>query len=110
MATLFKLAVSADPHQTMKVTVGDTKYQIDLRFNPVPTGGQWLVDIADASTSAPLISGYALVCSVPLLKRTRLPFWLWLQDTSGAALNPFGSNDLGSRCVLYLVDRSDDEY
>lgn len=94
----------------MKVTVGDTKYQIALRYNPVPTGGQWLVDITDASTSAALISGYALVCGVPLLKRTRLPFWLWLQDTSGSALNPYGGSDMGSRCVLYLMDRSDDEY
>ncbi|MGE9550439.1 phage baseplate plug family protein [Erwinia amylovora] len=110
MATLYKLAVSSDPYQTMKVTVGDTKYQLSLRYNPVPTGGQWLVDISDASTSVALISGYALVCGVPLLKRTRLPFWLYLYDSSGSALNPYGGNDLGSRCVLYLMDRSDDEY
>lgn len=110
MATLYKLTVSSDASQTMKVTVGDTKYQIDLRYNPVPTGGQWLVDIADASTSSALISGYALVCGVPLLKRTRLPFWLWLQDASGSALNPYGGSDMGIRCVLYLMDRSDDEY
>lgn len=109
MATLYKLAVSSDPYQTMKVTVGDTKYQLSLRYNPVPTGGQWLVDIADASTSSALISGYALVCGVPLLKRTRLPFWLYLYDSSGSALNPYGGTDLGSRCILYLMDRSDDD-
>ncbi|WP_277973542.1 phage baseplate plug family protein, partial [Pantoea agglomerans] len=88
MATLYRLAVSSDPYQTLKVTVGSTKYQLSLRYNPVPPGGQWLVDIADANTSQALISGYALVCGVPVLKRTRLPFWLYLYDSSGNALNP----------------------
>lgn len=110
MATAYQLSVSRDPYQTMKVTVGEAKYQIDLRYNPVPTGGQWLVDISDAGTSEALIRGYALVCDVPILKRTRLPFWLYLYDSSGSALNPYGGSDLGNRCILYLMDRSDEQY
>ncbi|KDA94326.1 hypothetical protein T296_11915 [Pantoea agglomerans Eh318] len=31
---------------------------------------------------------------MPVLKRTRLPFWLHLYDSSGNALNPYGGNDM----------------
>ncbi|WP_191939644.1 hypothetical protein IFU37_022635 (plasmid) [Pantoea agglomerans] len=54
------------------------------------------MDIADAN------NGQALISGVPVLKRTSLPFWLYLYDSSGNALNPYGGNDMGSRCVLYL--------
>jgi len=60
------------------------------------------VDIADANNGQALTSGYGLVCGVPVLKRTSLLFWLYLYDSSGNALNPYGGNDMGSRCVLYL--------
>lgn len=109
MTTIYKLSVSSDPLQTMKFNIGDTKYQLDLHYNAVATGGQWFIDIYDANTSEALIRGYALVVGVPVLKRTRLPFWFYLNDSSGLNLNPFGGNDLGQRCVLYVMDRSDEQ-
>ncbi|KAA5977162.1 hypothetical protein [Pantoea sp. M_4] len=57
MATFYRLAVSSDPYQTLKVTVGSTRYQLSLRYNPVPPGGQWLVDISDAGTNKALSTG-----------------------------------------------------
>lgn len=107
--TPYQLFIGSEPSQTMKFIIGDTKYQLNLRYNPVATGGQWFIDIFNASTSEALVNGYALVAGVPVLKRSRLPFWLYLFDSSGLNLNPFGGNDLGGRCQLYIMDRSDEQ-
>ncbi|WP_208951222.1 hypothetical protein [Rahnella sp. ChDrAdgB13] len=108
MGILYQLPVGSEPNQTMTFTVGSTHVRLTLYYNPVPTGGQWHMDVEDADTEAVYARGYALVVGVPLLYRTQLPFWFWLEDTSGLNLNPYGGNDLGARCLLYVMDRSDE--
>ncbi|EBL3323371.1 hypothetical protein D4T62_10520 [Salmonella enterica subsp. enterica] len=78
---------------------------LTLYYNPVTDGGQWYFDMADADSQEQLVSGYAIVCGVPILKRMTLPFYLRLIDTSGLNLNPYGGSDMGTRCKLYVVEK-----
>ena len=103
----YQLPVSSDPNQQMSFTAGGMHIGLSLYYNPVPTGGQWHIDLKDADSDEIIISGYAIVCGVPLLKRMTLPFYFVLVDTSGLHLNPYGGDDMGTRCKLYVVEKTD---
>lgn len=102
---IYELSVSSEPRQVMKFTAGGLHISLSLYYNPVPQGGQWLIDMSDADSQELLISGYALCCGIPILRRMTLPFYFLLLDTSGSSLNPYGGNDMGSRCKLYIVEK-----
>ena len=103
--TLWKIPVNTSPRQNMRFQVAGMHIGLTLYYNPVPEGGAWVMDLTDADSGERLVSGYSLVCGVPVLKRTTLPFWFRLEDTSGLQLNPYGGQDLGTRCLLYVVEK-----
>lgn len=103
--SVWKIPVNASPRQSMRFQIGDMHIGLTLYYNPVPQGGAWVMDLTDVDSGEALVNGYTLVCGVPILKRTTLPFWFRLEDTSGLQLNPYGGNDLGSRCLLYIVEK-----
>jgi hypothetical protein len=102
---IWKIPVNSSPRQSMRFQVGDLHVGLTLYYNPVPDGGTWVMDLIDADSNDVLVSGYSLVCGVPILKRTTLPFWFRLVDISGLHLNPYNGNDLGTRCLLYVVEK-----
>lgn len=101
----YQLPVSSDPRQSMSFSAGDMTVELTLYYNAVPDGGQWHIDLIDSDSQVQLVSGYAIVCGVPILKRMTLPFYLRLVDTSGLNLNPYGGADMGERCKLYVVEK-----
>ncbi|MDK9607116.1 phage baseplate plug family protein [Lelliottia wanjuensis] len=104
MAT-YKLPISSDPRQRMTFNAGGMNVSLTMYYNPIPDGGQWFIDLADAESDEVLVSGYAIVCGAPILKRMTLPFYFRLIDTSGLNLNPYGGNDMGSRCELHVIEK-----
>ncbi|HEY4438706.1 MAG TPA: hypothetical protein VGN40_21350 [Lelliottia sp.] len=101
----FLLPVTSAPRQQMTFTAGGLRARLTLFYNPVPDGGQWHLDLEDADSEEVLVSGYALVCGTPILRRMTLPFFFRLIDTSGLDLNPYGGRDMGMRCKLYVVEK-----
>lgn len=103
--TAYLLPASSDPNQKMTFTAGGMHIELTLYYNPIPDGGQWFIDLTDADSGDVLVSGYAIVCGVPILKRMTLPFYFRLIDASGLDLNPYGGADMGTRCKLYVVEK-----
>jgi hypothetical protein len=101
----FLVPASSNPNQVMRFQAGGMHVKLALYYNPIPTGGQWFIDVSDADSEEVYVSGYAIVCGVPILKRMTLPFYFLLIDTSGLNLNPYGGNDMGTRCKLYIVEK-----
>lgn len=101
----YKLPVSSETRQQMTFAVGGMSVGMTLYYNPVSEGGQWHIDLSDADSDEVLVSGYAIVCGAPILKRMNLPFYFRLIDTSGLNLNPYGGGDMGNRCQLYVIEK-----
>lgn len=102
---IYKLPVSSEPRQQMTFPAGGMSVAMALYYNPVSDGGQWHIDLSDADSDELLVSGYAIVCGVPILKRMNLPFYFRLVDTSGLKLNPYGGEDMGNRCQFYVIEK-----
>lgn len=93
--------------QTLSITLNSTLYALNVYWNP--PSATWLLDIALASSGAPLIQGIALVTGENLLEQYAylgIGVALWVvSDISADALPTF--TNLGQQSHLYFwVDGS----
>lgn len=79
------------------------KIRITLRYNS--NGQFWAMDVYEPERKRQICQGLSVVCGVPMLWRTTQDYYLWCEDESGANLDPMTSDDLGTRCFLYIGDK-----
>lgn len=92
------------PYQEQTFDFNGTKIRLTLRFNSI--GSFWAMDVFEVINQKSICNGQALACGVPLLIRGTQPYFFFLEDESGAELDPVSREDLGSRCFLYIGEKS----
>ncbi|HHF4806185.1 TPA: hypothetical protein ACPPHQ_000071 [Haemophilus influenzae] len=80
------------------------KIRLTLRFNSI--GQFWAMDVFESVNQKQICRGHAIACGVPLLARTTQPYFFYLDDESGAELDPMSMEDLGTRCFLYIGEKA----
>ncbi|UXY51325.1 phage baseplate plug family protein [Pseudomonas tohonis] len=100
-----RIPISSEPLQEQSFDFAGRRLRLTLRYNSI--GDHWALDLLDESDNTWLAQGLTLVVGVPMLWRATLPFFLWLDDLSGVGLDPMGGNDMGSRCLLYIGEKSE---
>lgn len=98
-----QIPVSNAIYQEFDIDYGKERLRFTLRFNSV--GSFWVLDLFDLRRNRTICRGLSLAVGVPLLWRTSLPFFLWLEDESGLNLDPITEDDMGSRCFLYIGEK-----
>lgn len=101
----YQIPITQDPYQEQTFNYNGRKLRLTLRYNSV--GQCWAFDLYDVTSQTQLTQGASLVCGVPLLWRTSLPYFLWCEDESGGHLDPMYLDDLGTRCFLYVTEKVD---
>lgn len=104
--TTAQITIDTSPYQEQIFTFEGVTVRLTLRY--IPTTDVWEADLYNETDREPIIYGLPLVCGVPLLERRNIPFFLWVEDTSGFELDPTGGSDLGRRCILYIESKSDE--
>ncbi|MCG9064725.1 hypothetical protein LH425_06660 [Laribacter hongkongensis] len=102
-----QLPVDSSPLQGMTVEVAGRSLQLTIRYNSI--GDHWAIDIYDEADMRWVAQGQALATGVPILWRVQVPYFFLLVDESGIGLDPSGGADLGSRCLLYIGEKSEIE-
>lgn len=100
-----QLPVDSSPLQGMTVEIAGRSLQLTIRYNSI--GDHWAVDVYDETDARWIAQGQALMVGVPILWRVQVDYFLLLVDESGVGLDPTGGNDLGSRCLLYIGEKSE---
>lgn len=99
-----QIPVTQSPHQEQTFEFNGTKIRLTLRFNSI--GKFWAMDVFEPVNQKQICTGQSLACNVPILARSTQPYFLYLEDESGAELDPVGMSDLGTRCFLYIGEKS----
>lgn len=99
-----QISVTQSPHQEQTFEFNGIKIRLTLRFNSV--GKFWAMDVFEPVNQKQICTGQALACGVPLLVRRAQPYFFFLEDESGAELDPMEMSDLGTRCFLYIGEKS----
>ncbi|UEA17453.1 hypothetical protein K7G92_000655 [Pasteurella canis] len=102
---MLQIPVTQDPFQEQTFEFEGVKIRLTLRFNSI--GNFWAMDVFEVSSQKQICSGIALACGVPLLMRSTRPYVFFLVDESGANLDPFSIQDLGTRCFLYIGEKDE---
>lgn len=92
-----------DTHCSQSFEMNGKKVTITVRFNPVVSA--WSMDLSVNNTLK--ISNIPLSVGVPILKRTDLGFFFFIEDTSGLGIDPIHENDFINRCVLYVANNEE---
>ena len=101
---MLKIPLTQHPYQEQTFEFSGIKIRLTLRFNSI--GQFWAMDIFEPVNQKQICRGQALACGVPLLTRSTQPYFFYLDDESGAGLDPVGMSDLGTRCFLYIGEKS----
>lgn len=99
-----QIPVTQSPHQEQTFEFSGVKIRLTLRFNSV--GKFWAMDVFEPVNQKQICTGQALACNVPILARSTQPYFFYLEDESGAELDPVGMSDLGTRCFLYIGEKA----
>ncbi|MGP1572936.1 phage baseplate plug family protein [Aggregatibacter segnis] len=99
-----QIPVTQSPHQEQTFEFNGTKIRLTLRFNSVSKF--WAMDVFEPVNQKQICTGQALACNVPILERSTQPYFFYLEDESGAELDSVGMSDLGTRCFLYIGEKS----
>lgn len=100
MAKMQRIPVTQSPYQEQTFEFNGRKIRLTLRFNSV--GSFWVMDVYEPVTQRQICQGQALACGVPILLRSVQPYFFYMEDESSADLDVMTSNDLGTRCFLYI--------
>lgn len=100
-----QIPISSDPLQEQSFEFAGYRLRLTLRYNSI--GDHWAIDLLDEAKGTWLAQGLTLVTGVPMLWRSTLPFFLWLEDVSGVGLDPIGGDDMGSRCLLHISEKAE---
>ena len=103
--TIQQIVVDAHPYQEQIFKFAGMTIRLTLRYLPTPD--VWEADLYDEDQAKQIITGLQLVTGIPLLERKNLPFFLWLTDESDLKIDPAGGEDIGGRCLLYIVSKDD---
>ncbi|OOF84450.1 hypothetical protein BKG93_07795 [Rodentibacter ratti] len=98
-----QIPVNQSPYQEQSFEFNGIKIRLTLRFNSV--GRFWAMDVYEPVNQKQICTGQALACGVPLLARSTQPYFFYLEDESGADLDPMDLTDLGTRCFLYIGEK-----
>lgn len=98
-----QIPITQSPHQEQMFEFNGTKIRLTLKFNSV--GRFWVMDVFEPVNQKQICTGQALACGVPLLVRRTQPYFFFLEDESGAELDPVEMADLGARCFLYIGEK-----
>lgn len=99
-----QIPVTQSPHQEQTFEFNGIKIRLTLRFNSI--GKFWAMDVFEPVNQKQICTGQSLASNVPILARSTQPYFLYLEDESGAELDPVGMSDLGTRCFLYIGEKS----
>lgn len=97
---LYKIPLSNDVHQELSISFNGRNIRLTARFNSV--GQFWALTVFDLTENKTIIEGMAMVCGVPLAERSTQPYFFWVEDNSGNALDPMFETDFNGRCSLYI--------
>lgn len=106
--SIFEIPLKVGVPQSFNSTLGGHRYSITIQYRDDPMGG-WVIDIYDADTQAPVLTGIPMVTGVNLLEQyAYLGFGggLWVQTSHHEALNPDNVptfENLGRDGLLYWV-------
>ena len=98
-----KIPLTQHPYQEQTFEFNGIKIRLTLRFNSI--GQFWAMDVFEPVNQKQICRGHALACGVPLLARSTQPYFFYLDDESGAELDPMSMEDLGTRCFLYIGEK-----
>ncbi|AOF54428.1 hypothetical protein BKG91_09360 [Rodentibacter caecimuris] len=98
-----QIPLTSSPYQEQTIEFNGVKIRITLRFNSV--GNFWAMDVYEPVNQRQICQGQALACGVPILSRSIQPYYFYLEDESGAQLDPESVSDLGTRCFLYIGEK-----
>lgn len=98
-----QILLTQHPYQEQTFEFNGTKIRLTLRFNSV--GKFWAMDVFEPVNQKQICTGQALACNVPILARSTQPYFFYLEDESGAELDPVEMADLGTRCFLYIGEK-----
>lgn len=101
---LYDLSPTTDPRQSISITVGGHSYQIDLNYNTVAE--LWMATVTDVSNSTVLCSSFALQYGRLAMGNWNTRVALAVVDYSANRIGPLTLNDMGSRCSVYIIDKS----
>lgn len=99
-----QIPLTSSPYQEQTFDFLGRKIRLTLRFNSL--GNFWAMDVFEPVNQKQICLGQALACGVPLLARSTQPYFFYLDDESGAELDPMSIEDLGTRCFLYIGEKS----
>ncbi|HDR0997907.1 phage baseplate plug protein [Pasteurella multocida] len=97
---MLQIPITQDPFQEQTFEFEGVKIRLTLRFNSI--GNFWAMDIFEPVSQKQICNGVSLACGIPLLHRTTQSYFFWVEDESGAHLDPMAIEDLGTRCFLYI--------
>lgn len=100
---LHKIPLSNTAHQEMTFAFNGRNIRLTVRFNSV--GQFWAMRVFDLTANKTVIDGMALVCGVPLAVRSTQPYFFWVEDHSGQALDPMFETDFNGRCSLFIGEK-----
>lgn len=101
---LYDLAPTTDPRQSISIAVGGYSYQVDLVYNTVAE--LWMATVTDVSKSTVLCSSFALQYGRLAMGNWNTRVALAVVDYSANRIGPLTLNDMGSRCSVYIIDKS----
>ncbi|MDH2927220.1 MULTISPECIES: phage baseplate plug family protein [Lonepinella] len=101
--TLHQIPVSNAPYQEQTFAFNDLKIRLTLRWNSI--GEFWAMDVYETIAQKQICQGVSLVVGVPILWHSTQPYYFLLTDEYGANLDPMSYTDLGSRYLLYIVEK-----
>jgi hypothetical protein len=100
-----KIPVNNSPYQEMTLDFNDEKIRLTIRYNAMAS--LWFMDVYSVTADSLIESAVPLLVGVPLLWRNTAGYFFEVVDESGLMVSPFGVNDLGTRCFLYIHSKVD---
>ncbi|MCX8566829.1 MAG: hypothetical protein ON057_001556 [Glomeribacter sp. 1016415] len=101
---MYQIPVDSAPYQEMTIAFKAHALRLTLRYNSLVD--YWALDVFDLKRDRYTTQGQPLVVGVPILWRRPVEYCFILTDESGIGLDPVGGEDLGQRCFLYIVDKT----
>lgn len=100
---MYQIPITSDPYQEQTFEFNGTKIRLTLRYNGL--GECWFMDIYEPVNQQQICENMPVAVGVPMCWRGTQPYYFYLEDESGYALDPIAQDDMGARCRLYIGEK-----
>lgn len=101
---MYDLAPTTNPRQSISIAIAGYAYQVDLYYNSVAE--LWMATVTDVSNTTVLCSSFALQYGRLAMGNWNTRVALAVVDYSANRIGPLTLDDMGSRCSVYIIDKS----